>query len=114
VPPGSRYKRSAALRRRPMHSPVIQVILVILDIYFWIIVAAVVASWLVAFGIINAYNPVARQILMALRALTEPVFRRVRKVVPIMGGLDLSPMIVILLLWAVTYAINYYAFKYGY
>jgi YggT family protein len=97
-----------------MHTPVVWIVLLLLDIYFWIVVIAVVASWLVAFGIVNAYNPLARQILMGLRAMTEPVFRLIRKVVPIMGGLDLSPMIVIIAIWALQYAINYYAFKYGY
>jgi YggT family protein len=96
------------------HTPVIWIVLLLLDIYFWIVVIAVVSSWLVAFGIVNAYNPAARQILTALRAMTEPVFRLVRKIVPIMGGLDLSPMIVIIIIWALQYAINYYAFKYGY
>jgi YggT family protein len=97
-----------------MHTPVVWIVLLILDIYFWIIVIAVVASWLVAFGVINAYNPFVRQVLSALRALTEPVFRLVRKVVPIMGGLDLSPLIVCLVIYFLQYGISYYALKYGY
>jgi len=73
-------------------------LLQILDIYWWIIIAAVIASWLVGFGIINAYNPIARSILRGLHALTEPVFAPVRRVIPALGGLDLSPLIVLLLL----------------
>ena len=73
-------------------------LLQILDIYWWIIIAAVIASWLVGFGIINAYNPVARSILRGLHAITEPVFGPVRRVIPALGGLDLSPLIVLLLL----------------
>lgn len=95
-------------------TPVVWTVLLLLDIYLWIVIIAVVASWLVAFGIINAYNPIARQILMALRALTEPVFRRLRKLVPVMGGLDLSPMIVIIVIWALQYAIAYYAKHYNF
>jgi YggT family protein len=94
-------------------SPVLWLIYQILEIYFWIVIIAVVASWLVAFGVINAYNPIARQILSALRALTEPVFRLVRKVIPIMGGLDLSPLIVCLLIYFLQYAIVYYAPRIG-
>ena len=70
----------------------------VLDLYFYVILAAVIASWLVGFGIINSYNPVARSILRALHALTEPIFAPVRRIIPAIGGLDLSPLIVLLLL----------------
>ena len=73
-------------------------LITVLDIYWYIILAAVIASWLVGFGIINSYNPVARSILRALHALTEPLFGPVRRVLPALGGLDLSPLIVLLLL----------------
>jgi YggT family protein len=73
-------------------------LITVLDIYWYIILAAVIASWLVGFGIINSYNPVARSILRALHALTEPVFGPVRRIIPPIGGLDLSPLIVLLLL----------------
>jgi YggT family protein len=70
----------------------------VLDLYFYVIIAAVVASWLVGFGIVNSYNPVARAILRVLHALTEPLFRPFRKIIPPIGGLDLSPLIALLLL----------------
>jgi YggT family protein len=70
----------------------------ILDLYFYVIIGAVMASWLVGFGIINSYNPVARSILRVLHALTEPIFGPVRRILPAIGGLDLSPLIVLLLL----------------
>ena len=70
----------------------------VLDIYFYVVIAAVIASWLVGFGIINSYNPVARTILRALHAITEPLFAPVRRILPPLGGLDLSPLIVLLLL----------------
>jgi YggT family protein len=73
-------------------------LITILDLYFYVIIAAVIASWLVGFGIINSYNPIARSILRALHALTEPVFGPVRRILPAMGGLDLSPLVVLLLL----------------
>jgi YggT family protein len=73
-------------------------LLTILDLYWWVIIAAVIASWLVGFGIINSYNPIARSILRALHALTEPVFGPVRRIIPALGGLDLSPLVVLLLL----------------
>lgn len=70
----------------------------ILDIYWWVILAAVIASWLVGFGIINSYHPVSRSILRGLHAVTEPVFAPVRQIIPPIGGLDLSPLIVLLLI----------------
>ena len=73
-------------------------LITVLDLYFYVIIAAVIASWLVGFGIINSYNPIARSILRALHALTEPVFGPVRRIIPAIGGLDLSPLIVLLLL----------------
>jgi YggT family protein len=73
-------------------------VITILDLYFYVIIAAVIASWLVGFGIINAYNPIARSILRALHALTEPIFGPVRRILPALGGLDLSPLVVLLLL----------------
>jgi len=73
-------------------------LITILDLYFYVIIAAVIASWLVGFGIINSYNPIARSILRALYSLTEPVFAPVRRIIPAVGGLDLSPLIVLLLL----------------
>jgi len=75
------------------------VLLLILNIYWWVVLASVIASWLVGFGVINAYNPLARSVLQALDALTEPVFRQIRKVVPSVGGLDFSPLIVLLIIF---------------
>ena len=74
------------------------VIVVILDMYSYVIIAAVIVSWLVAFGVINTYNQFARAVLRALHALTEPVFAPIRRVIPSIGGLDLSPLIALLII----------------
>lgn len=74
------------------------VILIVLDLYTYVIIAAVIMSWLTGFGVINTYNPAARTIMRALHALTEPVFGPIRRMIPSMGGLDLSPMIALLLI----------------
>jgi YggT family protein len=68
----------------------------LLGLYTAVVIAAVIASWLVAFGVLNLSNPLARQLMQILDALTEPVFRRVRKIVPPIGGLDLSPVVVLI------------------
>ena len=75
------------------------VLIVILDLYTYVIIAAVIVSWLVGFGVINTYNQIARTIVRALHALTEPVFGPIRRVIPAFGGLDLSPLIALLLIF---------------
>ena len=74
------------------------VVLIVLNLYTYVIIAAVIASWLVGFGVINTYNQFARSVLRALHALTEPVFGPLRRIIPPMGGLDLTPMIALLLI----------------
>ena len=65
-------------------------------LYTLVIIAAVVASWLIAFGVLNTANQLVRQIVQVLDALTDPLFRRVRRIIPPIGGLDLSPIIVLI------------------
>jgi YggT family protein len=80
-------------------NPFIALALYLIDIYQWVVIVAVIASWLVVFNVINARNEIVRNILRVLDALTEPVFRQVRRVIPPIGGLDLSPIIVLIALW---------------
>lgn len=93
--------------------PLFQVLLWLFDtivgFYIIVVIAAVVVSWLVAFGVLNTYNPFARSLIRALDALTEPVFRRIRKIIPPLGGLDLSPLIVIIALQALRMLVDNYA-----
>lgn len=96
-----------------MLAPLINVFLFVfntlVDLYIFVIIAAVVVSWLIAFGILNTYNPLARSLVQMLDALTEPVFRRIRRIIPPLGGLDLSPLIVLLILEALQMLVNDYA-----
>ncbi|MGH6878453.1 MAG: YggT family protein [Rhizomicrobium sp.] len=80
----------------------------VVDIYWFIVIAAVVVSWLVAFGVLNTYHPLARSVVRMLDALTEPVFRRIRRIIPPLGGLDVSPLIVLLILWVLQMLVNDY------
>ena len=92
-----------------MVNPFIWLILTVLDIYTWVIVAAVIASWLVSFGVINIHNQLVRSLVIALQAMTEPVLRPIRHVIPPMGGLDLSPLVALLGIQFLRYLIIYYA-----
>ena len=71
----------------------------IIDLYVWVIILSAVLSWLVAFDIVNMRNRFVYLVGDTLNRLTEPVYRPVRRLLPDIGGLDLSPLIVILGLW---------------
>ncbi|HWO86086.1 MAG TPA: YggT family protein [Stellaceae bacterium] len=71
----------------------------VITIYVWLLIAQAVLSWLVAFGIVNRYNRVVATIGDFLWRITEPLLRPIRRVLPDLGGIDISPVILILLLW---------------
>src|SRR5271170_8117734 len=96
-----------------MLNPIAFLILQILNIYEWIVIVAVIVSWLTAFNVINQHNNFVRSLLRILFALTEPVFRPVRKILPPMGGLDLSPIVVFVIIWFLQYTIQWASFRYG-
>lgn len=79
-----------------MSGAVVDLLLVILQTYQWVVIAAVISSWLVNFNVVNPRNDFVRMILSTLFALTEPVFNLIRRVLPPFGGLDLSPLVVLL------------------
>jgi YggT family protein len=77
---------------------IVSVLIMIIQILIWIIIAQVIVSWLVAFNVINTHNDFVRGILNALDRITEPMLRPIRRVLPDLGGIDLSPMVLILVL----------------
>jgi YggT family protein len=97
-----------------MANPVIALIMLVLNLYWWVVIIAVIVSWLIAFNVINTYNNFVRSLLRALGSLTEPVFRQVRRVVPPIGGLDLSPMIVLVVIWFLQYSLVWASTRYGF
>jgi len=96
-----------------MLNPIAALLIEILDIYMWVVILAVIVSWLVAFNVINVHNNFVRAVLRILYALTEPVFRQVRKVIPPVAGLDLSPFVVFVAIWFLQYTIQYISFRTG-
>ena len=96
-----------------MANPVIALIMLVLNLYWWVVIIAVIVSWLIAFNVINTYNNFVRSLLRALGSLTEPVFRQVRRVVPPIGGLDLSPMIVLVVIWFLQYSLFWASNRFG-
>ena len=70
----------------------------LLNILWWIIIAQVIASWLIAFNVINMHSGGVRAFLQALERLTAPLYRPIRKILPDFGGLDFSPLVVLILI----------------
>ncbi len=97
-----------------MLNPIAALLIEVLEIYKWIVIAAVIVSWLTAFNVINQYNNFVRTVLRILIALTDPVFRQVRRVIPPIGGLDLSPIVVFVAIWFLQYSISWASFRYGF
>jgi YggT family protein len=71
----------------------------VITIYIWLLIAQAVLSWLLAFGVINRYNRAVTSIGDFLWRITEPLLRPIRSVLPDLGGIDISPVILILLLY---------------
>ena len=79
--------------------PLFRLLIEVLHIYLWIVIIGVVLSWLVAFNVVNTRNRFVHMVLDVTYRLTEPILRPIRRILPNMGGLDLSPMVLILLIW---------------
>ncbi len=77
----------------------LQIIQILLTIVWWIIIIQAILSWLVAFNVVNTHNDFVRQLLYALDRMTEPLYRPIRRILPDFGALDLSPMVVLLVIY---------------
>jgi YggT family protein len=77
---------------------ILYVILLVLDIYIWLLIAAAVLSWLVAFNVVNTRNQVVAMVGDFLYRITEPVLRPIRNFLPNLGGIDVSPVVLILII----------------
>ena len=79
-------------------NPFLWLILTIIDIYIWLLIASAVLSWLVAFNVVNTRNAIVANIGEFLYRITEPALRPIRNMLPNLGGIDVSPVILIILL----------------
>ncbi len=93
--------------------PLFHLLVTVLDLYVYVIVAAVVLSWLTAFNVINTRNRFVYVIGDVIFRLTEPVLQRIRAILPNFGGLDLSPVLLILLLMVVKEVLVRIAIRFG-
>ena len=77
----------------------IQILYILLNVVWWIIVIQAIMSWLIAFNVINTYNDFVRSIWTALEKMTQPNYAPIRRIIPDFGALDLTPMVVLLILY---------------
>ncbi|SDR28632.1 YggT family protein [Pseudovibrio sp. Tun.PSC04-5.I4] len=91
---------------------VLDVVFIILDLYQWVIIGNVIFSWLYAFNIVNTSNQFIATIGQTLHNLTEPLLRPIRRFLPSMGGLDLSPIILLIGLFFLKSVIARYIYPY--
>lgn len=68
----------------------------LISLYTWIVIASVVMSWLIAFGVINVYNPFVRSLWQGVNAVTEPLLRPIRNALPNLGAVDISPVVLLI------------------
>ncbi len=73
-------------------------VVLLLDILKWTVIVQAILSWLVAFNVINLQNNVVRSVLRTLERVLEPLYRPIRRLLPDFGGIDLSPMVVLLVI----------------
>ena len=76
--------------------PLLQVILIVIELYMWAVIIGVILSWLIAFKVVNTSNRFVFLVGDLLHRLTEPLLGPLRRILPNFGGLDLSPMVIIL------------------
>jgi YggT family protein len=92
--------------------PIIEVIIYALELYKYVIIAAAVMSWLIAFGVVNVRHEVVRSIWNTLVGLTEPLLFPIRRILPNTGGIDISPVVLFLLIILVEKMIETYIYPY--
>jgi len=89
---------------------VLDVVLLALQIYVWLLIASAVLSWLIAFNVVNTRNQFVAMVWDSLYRITEPVLRPIRNRLPNMGGIDISPIILLLIIFFIQSVIVRYIY----
>jgi YggT family protein len=89
---------------------VLDIVMMVLNLYTWVIIAGAILSWLIAFGVVNIRNDLVRSIWNLFLALTEPLLRPIRNALPNTGGIDISPIVLLLAVMLIERVIIYYIY----
>ena len=88
----------------------LDIVLIVLNLYTWVVILGAILSWLIAFGVVNIRNDFVRAAWNAFLALTEPFLRPIRNFLPNTGGIDLSPIVLLLGVMLIERIIVYYIY----
>lgn len=77
-------------------SIVISIVMMLLNLYVWVMIIGIAMSWLIAFGVMNPENAGVRKLYQFFQSVTEPVLEPIRRYIPPLGGIDVSPIVVII------------------
>ncbi|ODT72667.1 MAG: hypothetical protein ABS75_02330 [Pelagibacterium sp. SCN 63-23] len=89
---------------------VLDIILILLQLYWWVLLIMIIMSWLISFNVINTRNQFVAAVWRVVNQLTEPVLNPIRRFMPNMSGLDLSPLVAFLLIFFIQSIIDYYLY----
>jgi len=89
---------------------ILDIVLIVLNLYTWVVILGAILSWLIAFGVVNIRNEIVRAAWNLFLALTEPFLRPIRNVLPSTGGIDLSPIVLLLGIMLIERIIVYYIY----
>ena len=89
---------------------VLDIVLMVLDLYVWLLIASAILSWLIAFNVVNTRNQFVGAVSEFLYRITEPLLAPIRNVLPNFGGLDISPIVLILIIMFIQKVIVYYIY----
>jgi len=91
---------------------ILDVILLVLQLYWYVVLAMIVVSWLIAFNVVNTRNQFVSTVWRVLNQMTEPVLRPIRRIMPNFSGLDLSPLILFIIIYFIEQIIGHYIYPY--
>ena len=89
---------------------VLDIVLMVLDLYIYLLIASAILSWLIAFNVVNTRNQFVAAVAEFLYRITEPLLAPIRNIMPNLGGLDISPIILILIIVFIEKVIIYYIY----
>jgi YggT family protein len=89
-------------------APIFAIPYMILNVIWFFIVAHFIMSWLISFNVLNLHQPIVSQVWQGLNRILDPIYSRIRQFIPNMGGLDLAPLVALLIVAALQYTLAYY------
>lgn len=89
-------------------APIFAIPYMVLNVIWFFIVAHFIMSWLISFNVLNFHQPIVSQIWQGLNRILDPIYSRIRQFIPNMGGLDLAPLVALLIVAALQYTLTYY------